>query len=59
MPGVALLVAVGAAIGVALVVFGLMRRDTDSAALETGVTARVTYRTLADVRDSMGIGPSR
>jgi len=53
MPAVALLVAVGAAIGVALVVFGIMRRDADAAALETGVTARVTYRTLADVREQL------
>src|SRR5205823_10895457 len=53
MPGVALLAAVGAAIGVALVVFGLMRRDPEAAALETGVTARVTYRTLADVREQL------
>jgi len=50
--GVALLVAVGAAIGVALVVFGLMRRDTDTD-LQTGVSARVTYRTLADVREQL------
>jgi len=53
MPGIALLVAVGAAIGVALVVFGLMRRDPEVTALETGVTARVTYRTLADVREQL------
>jgi tight adherence protein B len=53
LPGVALLVAVGAAIGVALVVFGIMRRDTEASALETGVTARVTYRTLADVREQL------
>ena len=53
MPGVVLLVAVGAAIGVALVVFGLMRRDPEAGMLETGVTARVTYRTLADVREQL------
>ena len=53
MPGVALLVAVGAAIGVALVVFGILRRDTEAAELETGITARVTYRTLADVREQL------
>jgi tight adherence protein B len=53
MPGVALLVAVGAAIGVALVVFGLMRRDADVAGLQGGVSARVTYRTLADVREQL------
>jgi tight adherence protein B len=44
---------VGAAIGVALVVFGVMRRDPEIGALETGVTARVTYRTLADVREQL------
>jgi tight adherence protein B len=53
MPGVTLLVAVGAAIGVALVVFGLMRSDPEGTALETGVSARVTYRTLADVREQL------
>ena len=53
MPGVVLLIAVGAAIGVAMVVFGLMRRDPEAATLETGVTARVTYRTLADVREQL------
>ena len=53
MPGIALLVAVGAAIGVALVVFGLMRRDAEADVLQTGVTARVTYRTLADVREQL------
>jgi tight adherence protein B len=53
VPAVALLVAVGAAIGVALVVFGIMRRDADATVLDTGVTARVTYRTLADVREQL------
>ena len=53
MPGVVLLVAVGAAIGVALVVFGLMRGDVDETALATGTGARVTYRTLADVREQL------
>jgi len=53
MPAIALVVAVGAAIGVSLVVFGIMRRDADATALETGVTARVTYRTLADVREQL------
>ena len=53
MPGVVLLVAVGAAIGVALVVFGVMRRDPEIDTLESGVTARVTYRTLADVREQL------
>jgi tight adherence protein B len=49
----ALLVAIGAALGVSLVVFGIMRRDAEATELETGVTARVTYRTLADVREQL------
>ncbi len=53
MPGVALLVAVGAAIGVALVVFGLMRHDSEAIELESGMSARVTYRTLAGVREQL------
>ena len=53
MPGLALLVAVGAAIGVALVVFGLMRSASAAEELATGVTARVTYRTLAGVREQL------
>jgi tight adherence protein B len=53
VPGVVLLVAVGAAIGVALAVFGVMRRDPDTDVLETGVSARVTYSTLADVREQL------
>jgi tight adherence protein B len=53
VPGVALLVAVGAAIGVALVVFGLMRREPEADVLASGVTSRVTYRTLADVREQL------
>ena len=52
MPGVALLVAVGAAIGVALVVFGLLRRNEESA-VEGAPGSRVTYRTLADVREQL------
>jgi tight adherence protein B len=52
VPGVVLLVAVGAAIGVALVVFGVMRGG-DTYEMETGVTTRVTYRTLAGVREQL------
>jgi tight adherence protein B len=43
---------VGAAIGVALVVFGLMRGEPEEG-LASGVTSRVTYRTLADVREQL------
>lgn len=53
MPGVVLLIAVGAAIGVAMVVFGIMRRDPEANGLESDVTTRVTYRTLADVREQL------
>jgi tight adherence protein B len=53
VPGAVLLVAVGAAIGVALVVFGLMRREAVTGQLDGGVEARVTYRTLAGVREQL------
>jgi tight adherence protein B len=53
VPGVALLVAVGAAIGVALVVFGFVRHEAEGSGVESGVTSRVTYRTLADVREQL------
>ncbi len=53
MLGIALLVAVAAAIGVALVVFGLIRPETDLETLGAGGSARVTYRTLADVREQL------
>ncbi len=52
MPSIAIVVAVGAALGVALVVYGIVTRNRDEE-LETGVGARVTYRTLADVREQL------
>jgi tight adherence protein B len=53
VPTVAILVALGAAAGVALVVYGLVASQRDATGLETGVGARVTYRTLADVREQL------
>jgi tight adherence protein B len=47
------LVAVAAAAGVALVVFGIVSRDRAVATDNYGMSARVTYRTLADVREQL------
>jgi tight adherence protein B len=52
LPTIAILVALGAAFGVALVVIGVMSRDSEIASVG-GVSARVTYRTLADVREQL------
>src|SRR5438477_13158199 len=52
MPTIAIVVALGAALGVALVVIGLMSRDSEAVG-ELGTSARVTYRTLADVREQL------
>ncbi len=52
MPSIAIVVAVGAALGVALVVYGIVASNRE-AGLESGVGARVTYRTLADVREQL------
>src|SRR6266702_4677408 len=52
MPSIAIVVAVGAAIGVALVVYGIVTSNREQG-LETGVGARVTYRTLAGVREQL------
>jgi tight adherence protein B len=48
---IVILVAAAAAVGVGLVIYGLVipQRNTP----ETGPTARVTYRTLADVREQL------
>lgn len=53
MPSLAIVVAVGAALGVALVVYGIVAANRESDELETGVGARVTYRTLFDVREQL------
>ena len=51
---VIVLVAIGAALGVALVVYGIVVRNRAITEAETGgPTARVTYRTLADVREQL------
>jgi len=51
---VIVLVAIGAALGVALVVYGIVARNRAITEAETGgPTARVTYRTLADVREQL------
>src|SRR6184192_553938 len=52
MPSIAIVVAVGAALGVALVVYGIVASNRE-AGIESGVGARVTYRTLADVREQL------
>jgi tight adherence protein B len=51
MPSIAILVAVGAALGIFLVVYGVVRRDETGAG--GGSTARVTYTTLAQVREEL------
>jgi len=54
MSMVIVLVAIGAALGVALVVYGIVARNRAITEAETGgPTARVTYRTLADVREQL------
>lgn len=51
MPTIVILVAAAAAIGVGLVVYGIV--GPGRAAADTGPSARVTYRTLADVREQL------
>jgi tight adherence protein B len=51
MPTVVILIAAAAAIGVGLVVYGIV--GPGRAAAGTGSSARVTYRTLADVREQL------
>jgi tight adherence protein B len=46
-------VAVAAAAGVALVVYGIVTREQAVATTDIGAGARVTYRTLADVREQL------
>lgn len=53
MPVIIVLVAVAAAAGVALVMYGIVSRDRAVAAVDSGTGARVTYRTLADVREQL------
>jgi tight adherence protein B len=53
MPLIIVLVAVAAAAGVALVMYGIVSRDRAVATADTGLGTRVTYRTLADVREQL------
>ena len=53
MPLIIVLVAVAAAVGLALVMYGIVSRERAVAAADTGRSARVTYRTLADVREQL------
>jgi tight adherence protein B len=50
-PILVILVAVAAALGVVLVLYGILARHRDESA--SGSSARVTYRTLADVREQL------
>src|SRR6202162_1950529 len=47
------LVAFAAAAGVGLVMYGIVSRDRAVATADIGQSARVTYRTLADVREQL------
>jgi len=51
MPTIVILIAAAAAIGVGLVVYGIV--GPGRAAASSGPSARVTYRTLADVREQL------
>jgi tight adherence protein B len=53
MPLIIVIVAVAAAAGVALVMYGIVSRDSSVATADSGSGARVTYRTLADVREQL------
>src|SRR5467141_5277775 len=53
MPLIFVAVAVAAAAGVALVMYGLVSRDRVVATADMTQSARVTYRTLADVREQL------
>lgn len=50
-PLLVILVAAAAALGVILVLYGILARNREETA--TGISARVTYRTLADVREQL------
>ena len=53
MPLIIVIVAVAAAAGVALVMYGIVSRNTVVATADAGQSVRVTYRTLADVREQL------
>ncbi len=53
MPLIIVVVAIAAAAGVALVMYGIVSRDPAVATADSSSSARVTYRTLADVREQL------
>src|SRR6202035_6027082 len=53
MPLIIVAVAFAAAAGVALVMFGIVSRNQVVATVDINRNARVTYRTLADVREQL------
>ena len=53
MPFIVVAVAVAAAAGVALVMYGIVGRDRVAATTEINQSVGVTYRTLADVREQL------
>jgi tight adherence protein B len=52
-PFLVIIVAVAAALGVGLVVYGVVARNREETELAGPTTSRVTYRTLADVREQL------
>ena len=53
MPLAVVVVSVAAALGVILVMYGIVTRSRANIELDTSATSRVTYRTLADVREQL------
>jgi len=53
MPFIVLVVAIGAALGVGLVVFGIVTQGQVTSIASSAAGERVTYRTLADVREQL------
>jgi tight adherence protein B len=53
MPFIVLVVAIGAALGVGLVVFGIVTQGQATSVASSASGDRVTYRTLADVREQL------
>ena len=53
MPFIVLVVAIGAALGVGLVVFGIVTQGQVTSIASSTAGERVTYRTLADVREQL------
>jgi tight adherence protein B len=53
MPFIVLVIAIGAALGVGLVVFGIVSQGQATSVVSSDAGDRVTYRTLADVREQL------